>query len=326
MSKYKKMPWRGGFRSIPSSVTSAIAALDSDTFMVSAVKTIKTVEIESIYAHLMPKGFSDSPSSILPPASVGIWSERNQNGWEIVRKDLPMIKKTFYWETPNFGDASRFGTHAHIRVRDVYQREYFEGRNFKIEVQVLKRSPVDGSAVCQFSITFTFDKAHVDQIGLLLAINVLQENCGAMGVISSGATREEVAATVMLDWEIFPPGSPAEFIAAFSKGKKRPPVGIVEDRVKLFSLLKPKAFLKGAGGLGSYIGAQYADDLVVFENMEYGNALYILYDDWKEVSKRSRYELIRGTDANFDRFPHTFGWKKAFGKVMSQERKKRGLS
>ncbi len=309
---------------MPDTISAAIAALDSDTFLISVVRKISPAE-KHLFAHILSGAFTDGERVITPSASTGIWSERNLFGWEVVRKDLPMVKKTFYWETPNFGDASRYGTHTHLRVRDVYQKEYFDGRNFSLRIQPIKQSPVDGTEVYQFSVISPFDRLSLDQTGLLMAVNLLQENCGAVGVISSTASRADIAATIVLDWEVFPPGSSAELISSFSKGRKVPPTGLVEDRVKMFSLLKPKAFLRGSGGLGSYIGAQYADDLVVFENLEYGNALYILYEDWQEASKRSRYELIRGTDANYDRLPHTFGWQKAFRQVMARERKRRGL-
>ena len=31
--------------------------------------------------------------------------------------------------------------------------------------------------------------------------------------------------------------------------------------------------------MNRYIGALFADDLVVFENVRYGDALYVVYDD-----------------------------------------------
>jgi hypothetical protein len=71
-------------------------------------------------------------------------------------------------------------------------------------------------------------------------------------------------------------------------------------------------YLRGTSSFGSYVGAQFADDLVVFENVTYGNALYVLYNDWREDSKRSCLDLLKGTTQNFDRFPHTEGWEDRF--------------
>jgi len=111
-------------------------------------------------------------------------------------------------------------------------------------------------------------------------------------------------------------------VAHILKGKKAPSEekrGVVEARVKLFNSLKPKAFVRGRGGLTSYVGAQFADDLVVFENLNHGNALYVLYDNWIEVSKRSRLELLKGTSEKFDRFIHVEGWEDRFTEHMEKE-------
>jgi hypothetical protein len=54
---------------------------------------------------------------------------------------------------------------------------------------------------------------------------------------------------------------------------------------------------------------------VVFENIEYGNAVYILFDNWEELSKISRLDLMSGKfNGSFERVVHISGWK---GKVKT---------
>jgi hypothetical protein len=48
------------------------------------------------------------------------------NGWDVKRTDLPMITKSYSWETPNFGDGSTYGYHTTYRSREVYQLEVFD--------------------------------------------------------------------------------------------------------------------------------------------------------------------------------------------------------
>lgn len=100
---------------------------------------------------------------------------------------------------------------------------------------------------------------------------------------------------------------------------------VVADRVALFEKLGPTKYLKGTGGLNSYVGAQFANDLVVFENVRYGNALYVLYDDWEDISQRSRLALLKGTDERFDRFAHTEGWEGRFLKLLKTKKKEWGI-
>jgi hypothetical protein len=237
-----------------------------------------------------------------------------------------MIVKTYTWETPNFGDAATYGTHMHYQDREVYQREYFEPRNFSISVEILSQREGGASALVKFSVDGILDRTRADfEHDLAFCLNLLQENAGVCSVYASTATREEFIGTVALDWEIFPPGTAAEVIAALTKGRpvRSGRAGVVEDRIKLLASLKPTAFLRGTGSFSSYVGAQFANDLVVFENVTYGNALYVLNDQWVDVSRRSRLDLLKGTTRNFDRFLHTDGWQDRFNEHMRLELKKR---
>ncbi|HEX2654102.1 MAG TPA: hypothetical protein VHN11_10675 [Xanthobacteraceae bacterium] len=269
----------------------------------------------------------DETSETIPDEKMGPFSNRNRNGWDVIRRDLPMITKTFYWESPNFGDAATYGTHMHFWDRKVYQREFYEPRNYSILARTLKATSTGGYAIHlrigqELSRT---EQGFKDE--LLFMLNLLQENCGSAGVVSSSTPPSEYIKTIALDWEVFPPGTATEVVERFMRGKSKSLAldGKFEERVRQFSKLAPSAYLKGSGGFGSYIGAKYADDLVVFENVQYGNALYILYDEWENASKRSRTDLLRGTDANFDRLPHSVGWDEAFENIMRREKKKRGL-
>jgi hypothetical protein len=158
---------------------------------------------------------------------------------------------------------------------------------------------------------------------LLFCLNLLQESTGVAAVYSSDAKREDFIASMHLDWKIFPPGHADELIAAVKDrgGSIARKSGIVAERLKLFSKLPVAQFIYGHGsfGAGDYVGAVYADDLVVFENMTYGNALYVLYHDWKEVSKRSRLELLRGTSAKFDRIVHAADWEDRFHELIEEQ-------
>ncbi|HEY0434547.1 MAG TPA: hypothetical protein VGC95_11775, partial [Chitinophagaceae bacterium] len=122
----EKPPWKQSYRSIPTSVAAELARITSDIVIVAATKKIPVSEIaRGLYAHLgLGHGDADFKitPSVVPPEAVGKFSDRNVNGWEIKRTDLPKITKTFSWETPNFGDASTYGTHIHYQDREVYQR------------------------------------------------------------------------------------------------------------------------------------------------------------------------------------------------------------
>ena len=74
-------------------------------------------------------------------------------------------------------------------------------------------------------------------------------------------------------------------------------------------LVKPQAFIQGTSEFRRYFGAQFADDIVVFENIEYGNAIYVMFEDWQLLSKKTRIELLSAEERQFVRIPHTRTWK-----------------
>lgn len=59
-----------------------------------------------------------------------------------------------------------------------------------------------------------------------------------------------------------------------------------------------------------YFGAQFSDNLVVFENIEYGNAIYILFDNWAEISQMSRIDILQRKEKDFIRLPHRKNWER----------------
>ena len=129
---------------------------------------------------------------------------------------------------------------------------------------------------------------------MLWALNIPRENTGVAGVFPSDATPEDYLSTIALEWEVFPPGTADEIIAAFRKrrsGRATKADTLMEERLKLSSSLRPTTYLTGTTKFSAYVGTQFAPDLIVFENVRYGNALYVLYDNWRNVSKRSRIDL-----------------------------------
>ena len=55
----------------------------------------------------------------------------------------------------------------------------------------------------------------------------------------------------------------------------------ITERYDYLMSLKPKKLIYGASGLQRYFGALITDNLVIFENIEYGNAIYVMYDNWE---------------------------------------------
>lgn len=316
--------WKKGFRKLPSSLVQDLSNLSSDNVKVLAGKLLTIEEISTgIYKHVgLTNGTLVVGASweVLPPASVGNRSKRNTEGWIEVRKDLPKITKYYYRDIPVYGDTSNWTTAA--IPRDVYERDEYPPYMFQLEIKIQEQR-ADGKFGVVFSVDEVFSKhSPTFDDDFLFAINLLQENTGVSGVAT--AENPEFVFTSDLNWELFPPGDLDRVVLALSTGKTTLPTDEIKDRLHLFNQYQPMQYLKGLGGNDYYIGAKYADDLVVFENLKYGNALYVLYGDWEALSQRPRSELLKLKTSEYDRIVHTDGWENRFAVLMQHELQKRG--
>lgn len=328
-----RFPWKSNYRKIPTFVEDALGNMDTDLIVVAATKKIRRQDIEGgQYSHI---GLIVSSSSAIeavptrPPSDAGKWSERNAHGWDRKREDWPMVQKTWTIESPNFGDGARNGWTMRSWTKDIYQHQIFEPQGMTVEASVLEDNGGE-LVLVKFALAPVLSRSMAEfNIMLLWALNVLQENTGVTGVFASDATRAEYIATVTLDWQIFPPGTADEVVARLLESVDSRIIPDFEkhvrERVRLFEGFEPKAYIRGHGGFGSYFGAKFADDLVVFENLRYGNAVYLLYQDWDEASRRSRLDLLRDQDAHFDRVVHSDGWQDRLTTLLHDKLFERGL-
>ena len=314
--------WKRSFRGIPATIEAELRKIQSKNVQVFAGKKVELDDIKSrVYAHLgltLDTLNVGSRWELIPGADVGKTSARNVNGWEILRKDLPKYKKYFYQDIPIYGNAVRNGWTTAAIPRDVYHRDQIPP--YLLQLNVFIQEQVDQSRYgIVFSIDQVFDReAPSFRDDLLFGLNLLQENTGVAGVVS--ADNPEFVFTSALEWSVFPPGEIEKIATAWLgekvEGERR---DTVLERLQLFEQFKPIEYLRGMGGNDHYIGAKFAGDLVAFENLKYGNALYVLYANWEELSRRPRSELLKLPHSHFDRIVHVPGWEQRFAVLMQQE-------
>lgn len=319
--------WKKGFRELPQTIRAELNRVVGDDIKVLAGKRISGDEVAAgTYAHLglTTETLQVSQSwEVVPPKGAGTTSRRNSEGWTVTRKDLPKYRKYFYRDIPIYGDTSRWTTAA--IPRDVYETDSFPPYLFQIEVSV-QGALDDGRFGIVFSIDEVFSKQSASfEEDLLFAVNLLQENTGVSG--AAAAANPDFVFTSQLRWDVFPPGQIADLAIRIQQngGRNPPDLPTITERLELFEQFQPVEYLKGLGGNDHYIGAKYADNLVVFENMRHGNALYVLYDDWATLSQRPRSEILKLPTSKFDRIIHTEGWQNRFALLMQHELQARGV-
>ncbi len=305
--------WQQNYLKTPDFIVAKIQNLPTDDVIVECVKRIPCLEIQAgNYEHLgirLNDGKLHFPERLMPDRGVGRYCRTNFDGKVVVRKDPPKVKKTIWWEAPNWKGS---GTHSCSRDRDVYQKEFISPKGLEIELLEDVQIP-ERQFLFKFRVDEVLDRRDTNfDRDLLYNVNVLQENTGVADVFSSATTRADYLETVQVDWQILPPGDADSIVDLIMSGRTDPS-GTNRPRLKArlepLETLHPEAIIHGTGGFSRYFGAKFSDCLVAFENLEYGNAIHIMFDDWQELSKRSRLELLGTRPDGFKRILHRQGWE-----------------
>ncbi len=262
---------------------------------------------------------------VLPDEGVGRYSDRNVNGDVLIRRDLPKEEKYNAVESPNWGDSWN-GTHTVYLPYQAYPRETIPPRLSEIGVKCLDVRPDLHTYVLAFEVSEVLDQQAEDFSDRLFeALNLMQENTGHCDVQRAGMTMAEYARALSLSWEILPPGTLDETVARLFRGKTptNRDVEVSANRYTALMQLKPEKLIYGTSGLHRYFGALINDDLVVFENISYGNAIYVMFEDWRELSQKDRVTLLSGRlGSNFERVIHTKNWEDKIKQIVESRRKK----
>lgn len=315
------------FRKIPSFIRARLNKLD-DLVVVGCSKVFTNDDIgNGELNHLeicLSGGKIMHPDSIIPSEKRGKYSDRNINGHEIVRKDLP--KETLYnaIESPNWGDPYN-GTHTVNLPYQKYHRDYYAPQLTQIKI-AHKQVSEHGYPILMFAVDRVLDrKSKSFENDLLECINLLQENVESCDIQASNIAIEDYVNSLAVSWEVLPPGTKEEAIKRLFRGREATPgeISTVSERYDFLQSLKPEKLICGMSGIQRYFGGLLQNDLVVFENISYGNAVYVMYDNWESLSQRTRIELLSGRYGDgFERVVHSSDWKSRVKKIIEQHRTK----
>ena len=321
-----KQPWKKNFRSVPPHIQAQVLGLDTDDCIVSCASKLDLGKIQSgLFSHIGIAWDGNSLTftrQVLPPAESGVYSRRNIYGYEVVHRDRPKTTTSWSVDVPNYGDWSK-GYHDINFTRETYQREFVGPKLLSIQIEHIGEDIRTQAHVFKFSVPELLHRnSSTFWDDLLFNLNLLQENVGNCGVQASDADIESYLETLYINWEILPPGEKEETLVRILSGVQTNDPAIrarIAQRYDFLRALNPRNFIKGINEFRRYFGAQFADDLVVFENIEYGNAIYVMYERWEELSKKPRTELLRSGMSDFDRIPHTKTWQLRLRRLISDK-------
>ncbi len=318
-------------RTVPQVVRTKLRSLRGRDIVAGCAMQFSAKAIrDGALAHLQIELREDGlhlPERIVPVALQGKYSARNVQGHEVVRKDLPKETRYRTFEAPNWGDSYR-GTHTVWVPYEAYPRDFQPPRELELVLHCPDTSAARGAFVIAVRVDEVLSQADPNFDDYLLQnLNLLQENLGACGVEAADSSVGEYARTLRLSWEILPPGSREEAIERLFRGRRptQQQRDVAKDRYDFFARLKPKQLVVGTSEFRRYFGALLENDLVVFENIEYGNAVYLMYENWEQLTRQSRLQLLSGRlGEQFDRVVHREGWQKQVQYLVEARRQNKG--
>ena len=311
------------FRRIPDYIEQELRNIQGQHVIVAAIINIQKYDISrGDYSHLgikMVNGNVQYPDSIYPEKLAGIYARRNRNGIVWILKDLPKVIKTFSFESPNYGDPDK-GYHTTYIDREVYQRRFEPPREWAISISLVSQD--EKQARIRVQIKTILDRQHHDfRRNLFFAINLLQEQCHDCHVFHADISDDELARITTVGWEIFPPGTMDRAFTAITSRLRVPSPQRqreIEHRANALASLHPTEYIVGSGMNSHYFGAKFGENIVAFENIDYGNALYILFDNWQEISQMSRIDILKRHERDFIRIIHKDGWEKVLKRHIDE--------
>lgn len=313
---------------IPDSIVKKLKNLRDRDIVVACARKFSADSIRSgVLSHLQIELQGEGlhyPERIIPPSSQGKYSSQNIKGHEIKRTDLPIETHYHMAESPTWG--SHYRTHTVWLPHKAYPIDFRPPRELEIILHCPDISPTRSSYIIAARVNEILSQTASDFNRLLFEnLNLLQENFGACGVETADTSVKEYARTLLLSWDILPPGSRDEAMARLFKGKKpsQQQLDTAESRYDFFENLDARNIIVGSSGFRRYFGALLEKDLVVFENIQYGNAIYVMYDNWEALSQQNRLDLISGRLGNkFDRVIHRDGWQNEVKFLVEKKREK----
>lgn len=311
------------FRKIPDFIEHELSRINSRYVVVAAIFNASKTDISrnafQKYGITINDGTVQMPNSIAPNQLDGLYARRNRNGIIWTLKNLPKVTKSYSWSTPNFGDPDK-GYHTTYMDRDVYQRRFEPPRDWDINLSIV--SETTDIVRLKATIDNVFDQQDSNfRNDLFFAINLIQEQFRDCHVLNAEMSDEELARTTIVGWEIFPPGTLDNVIQTVTERMRNPSDSrkqIIQQRTQALDRLKPSEYIVGMGMNTRYFGAKFGNNIVAFENADYGNALYILFDNWQDISQMSRIDILKRHERDYIRIIHKEGWEEKLRGVITE--------
>lgn len=279
-------------------------------------------EINRFVDKLNQCGFSEAleiGEKVLPSASLGPVSGFNAEGKYVKHKDQPM--ETAYrmveWHWTEF--RGRYDTEEMTDWRDVpyprYPRTYIPAPSVELRIAATAQGlPV----LIADQIEYNEDRYDM----ICHTVNLFLEIFGECQIFGDDLEQIIHSPIKRLNWKILPSGNyPWErledhlrpMIEQARQGNK----AVIEDRFKTINSYNPDFHAVGQAGFYGYVIFGFpTKGIFVLESIFTGNATYVFDENWEELSKMTKAEIL-SEHLQRDRFVHLRGWHDRISGLLS---------
>lgn len=261
-------------------------------------------------------GFDKEPltGDYLIPEVVGKVTALNARGKEIIRKDLPLEPQTrSYYRTWRDWHGQE---HSGIQTRDIdmYPREYQPAPEETLHV-----IDVDGD---KYIATDSMELNESNESRNIHLSNLMLECFGSFEVLDSKNGNIISTKLKQLHWDILPPGEyPWEkaksLVGEVTKKLKDSEKGVVDIRMQAITKYNPDFLATGRAGFSGYFIYGFASKgIYVLESIHLDNATYIFGDNWEQLSKLTKNQIING-EIEHQRIVHDKKWNRTIHSILA---------
>lgn len=255
---------------------------------------------------------------LLPATNFGVASRRNAEGYDLIRRDLPKEIRTrqITWRWTEFHGRDKVEREGIVdKPYQRYPREHIQAYSQELNISLTTSSmPIVTSGPYKLEE----DKSHTV---LLNTIRMYVEIFGSCEVVLEPKTVSEQPQRRQLNWIILPPGrrpweESGSAIERVMQNLSASSQIVVKDRLNSILRYKPEFSAFGQHGFNRYV--VYGWDkkkLYLLESTDVDNATYVLKDDWENLSRLTKAEVL-ATNAHYARLIHHKGWEGELRKLM----------
>ncbi len=265
-------------------------------------------------------GFSDSPEAgeTILPRPVGKASRYNAYGKRIVHKDQPLetAYTTVEWHWTEWHGRDK------VEQSDFRDRPYKRYPRTSVPPPSLQLTIFTNTAGEKVALTPLINNWKASQGDLIHAVNLMLDIFGEATFFDDKLEQVIKAPIKSLNWKILPKGARpfAELEGHLKQALNRVKQGnrsFVDHRLDRLNSYKPEFTAIGQGGFTGYVVFGYPKkNIYVLESILYGNATYVLGNDWEKISKLTKAEILND-QLHKERIIHVRNWFEKIRKLLS---------